>query len=198
MRKRVLLALILAACDPGSVLEESGAQPDASAGGGGGGGSGSGNGSGSGSGGDTASLTITLTANPTAGAVYAPDHVLAVWIQNQGGTFVKTVARYADVRKGSLVAWTQAAGANDVDAVSGATRGSYAMPAEVTWNLRDRQNAVIPDGTYTIRMENADVNATTPNQNNQGTFTFVKGAQPQAQTGLSNGGFTNVSIQFTP
>ena len=55
-----------------------------------------------------------------------------------------------------------------------------------------------PDGTYTIRMEASDTNATTAGQNNQGTFTFVKGAAPQMQTGLSNGGFTNVTINFTP
>lgn len=193
---RVVLLIFLAACDAGSVLEQSAAQPDAGGGGGGGGGSGSGSGSGSGAG--TASLQITLTASQTAGQVYAPSHVLAVWIQNQGGAFVKTIGRYAEVRKSSLVAWTQAAGGNDVDAVSGATRTSYAAPVTVTWNLLDRQDAIIPDGTYTVRMEVADQNSTTAGQNNQGTFTFVKGAQPQMQMGLSNGGFTNVSIAFTP
>ncbi len=193
-----LLILLVAACDVGSVTDgQSGAQPDASVGGGGGG-AGSGSGSGSGSGTGTAQLKVTFTANPTTGAVYAPNHVLAVWVTSQAGTFVKTIDRYAGVRKGSLVAWTQAAGANDADAVSGATRTSYAAPVTRTWNLLDRQNAVIPDGTYTIRIENADKNSTTTAQNNQGTFTFVKGAQPQTQTGLSNGGFTNVSIEFTP
>jgi len=42
--------------------------------------------------------------------------------------------------------------------------------------------------------------------NDQGTFTFVKGPQPQMQTGLTGGGFTNVcgggyyrvTINFTP
>ena len=47
-------------------------------------------------------------------------------------------------------------------------------------------------------MEVSDTNATAAGQNNQGTFTFVKGAQPQMQTGLTNGGFSNVSINFTP
>jgi hypothetical protein len=87
---------------------------------------------------------------------------------------------------------------NDADAVSGATRTSHTAPLTVTWDVKDRQNALVSDGTYTIRMEVADQNSTAANQNNQGTFTFVKSAQPQMQTGLSGGGFTNVSIQFTP
>ena len=47
-------------------------------------------------------------------------------------------------------------------------------------------------------MESSDLNATTPAQNNQGTFTFIKGPAPQAQTGLASDGFTNVSITYTP
>jgi uncharacterized protein (TIGR03382 family) len=47
-------------------------------------------------------------------------------------------------------------------------------------------------------MELADSNATTPAQNHQGTFTFVKGATAQMQSALSNGGFTNVSINIDP
>jgi hypothetical protein len=111
---------------------------------------------------------------------------------------VKTIDRWGTVRQQHLVAWTEKAGLGVADAVSGATRTSHATPLSITWNLLDRQNAVVADGTYTIRMEVADDNSVAPDQNNQGTFTFAKGAEPQSQTGLSNGGFTNVSIDFTP
>ena len=50
---------------------------------------------------------------------------------------------------------------------------------------------IVADGTYTIRMELADSNASQPQQNAQGTFTFVKDTTGSEQTGLSNGGFTN-------
>ena len=123
--------------------------------------------------------------------------MLAVWIQNQAGTFVKTIGRHADIRRQHLVAWTQAAGLADVDAVTGATLLTHA-PITVSWDLKDRQNTIVPDGTSTIRMEVSDLNSTTPGENNQGTFTFIKGAQPEMQTGLTNGGFSNVSIQFAP
>jgi len=146
----------------------------------------------------TSNLQVTFTTTPTAGGgQYAPANVVAVWIENQGA-FVKTIGRWADVRKQHLVSWTLAAGATDADAVSGATRPNNTAPLTVTWNLQNRLNTVVPDGTYTVRMELTDLNATQANQNNQGTFTFVKGPAPQMQTALTNGGFTNVSIQFTP
>jgi hypothetical protein len=197
MLRAVVLVFLAAGCDVGSVLPEggAGAQPDAGGGGGGGGG---GSGSGSGSGGGAAPLQISVTTSATAAPVYSPAHVLAVWVENQGGTIVKTIGRYADIRKVALVAWQAKAGTNDVDAVSGATRIGYTTPATISWDLKDRQGTIVADGTYTIRMEVADTNATAANQNNQGTFTFVKGTQPQMQTGLSNGGFSNVSINFTP
>jgi hypothetical protein len=197
MLRVVFLGVTLAACSVGSVLPEGGggAQPDAATGGGGGGGGGSGSGSG---GNSTAALTITATTQQTAAPAYAPSHVLAVWVENSGGTIVKTINRYSDIRTVALVAWGQKAGTNDVDAVSGATRTSHATPVQITWDMKDRQGAVVADGTYTLRMELSDTNATAANQNNQGTFTFVKGTQPQMQTGLSNGRFTNVSINFTP
>ena len=144
-----------------------------------------------------ADLTITVTTTPNGGQ-FAPRNVVAVWIEDPAGTFVKTIGRYAAVRKGNLVAWVQKAGANDVDAVSGATRLDHVNPLTITWNLRDKLSALAPDGTYTIRMELADNNVTQPAQNHQGTFTFVKSTAPQNQAGLTNGGFTNVTIDFQP
>lgn len=144
-----------------------------------------------------ADLTINVTTTPNGGQ-FAPRNVVAVWIEDQAGTFVKTITRYANARKSHLVAWIAKAGANDVDAVSGATRQDHATPLTITWNLRDKLSGLVPDGTYTIRMELADSNSNTPAQNHQGTFTFVKGTAPQNQPGLSNGGFTNVTIDFQP
>ena len=147
--------------------------------------------------GGAATLTITATST-TGGGQYAPRNVVALWIEGPGGVFVKTVDRWAGVRKQHLVAWTTAAGGADADAVSGATRANHATPLTLTWNMMNRQNQLIPDGTYTVRMESTELNANTAGQNHQGTFTFVKGPAPQQQTGLSNGGFTNVTLKFVP
>lgn len=188
-----LLVVLVAACDVGSVLPEGGGQlgPDASTGGGSGSGS-----SDSGSGMPMPqTMQVTFTSQ-SAGGPYDPSHVLAVWIEGAGGTFVKTIQRWSNTRTSSLVGWNQKSG-GDADAVSGATRTVHA-PLTVTWDLKNKQNTVVPDGTYTIRMELADANATVVGDNNQGTFTFTKGATADTQTGLSNGNFTNVSVTFTP
>jgi len=143
------------------------------------------------------SLRVAVTTTPNGGP-YAPRNIVAVWVEGNGGTFIKTIDRWAATRKQHLIAWNQAAGTNDVDAVSGATRQNHNTPLSITWDLTDRTNAVVPDGTYTIRMELADSNASQATQNHQGTFTFTKGATADSQTNLSNGGFNNVSIDFSP
>lgn len=142
-------------------------------------------------------LQISAISSPSNGQ-YAPRNIVAIWIEGPGGTFVKTVGRWANTRKQHLVAWNLAAGAGDVDAVSGATRPNHTPALTVTYDLRNKQGQVIPDGMYTIRMESTDLNATTAAQNHQGTFTFTKGGTGQTQTNLSNGGFSAVSLTFTP
>jgi hypothetical protein len=142
-------------------------------------------------------LTVTYTTQ-SHGGPYAPANVVAVWVEGSGGAFVKTIDRWAGVRRQHLVAWTQKSGTADADAVSGATRISHTQPLTKTWDVTDRQGVEIPDGTYTIRMELADSNAVQATQNAQGTFTFVKSPAGSNQSGLSNGGFTNVSIVYAP
>jgi len=137
-------------------------------------------------------VTAKFTTTP-AGGPYAPRNVVAVWIQDGGGNFVKTIGRWAAQRKQYLLQWTAKAGPNDADAVTGATRPDHTQMIQAVWNLTDRQGTVVPDGTYTIRMELADSDGGTTNE---GTFTFVKGPNPQVQSNLANGGFNNVTISY--
>lgn len=198
MVRAAFVIAIFGACDVGVIPPEGGG----GGGGGGGGASPDAGGGGGGGGADAAvaaaaPLSVTFTTTPTAAPVYDPAHVVAVWIEGTGGAFVKTIGRYAGTRKQYLLGWIAKAGAADADAVSGASPTDHA-PLTVTWDLKNKAGTVVPDGTYTIRMESTDKNATAIDQNNEGTFTFVKGTAPQTQTALSNGGFTNVSITFTP
>jgi hypothetical protein len=142
-------------------------------------------------------ITVTATTTP-AGGPYAPRNVVAVWVQDSAGTFIKTIQRWSAGRTQYLLAWRALAAQNDVDAVSGATRPNHNTPLSITWDLKDRAGNVVPPGTYTIRMEVADSDATSTAQNNEGTFTFVRSAAPQVQTGLTNGGFNSVTIDFEP
>ncbi len=138
------------------------------------------------------SVNFVTTSN---GGNYSPKNIVAVWIQGPGGTFQKTIGRWANSRKSHLVAWTTASG-SDTDAVSGATRSNHNGTLTVTWDLKNRSGAVVPDGTYTIRMEECDSNASNASQNHQGTFTFVKGPTSSTQN-TSGGGFNSVVITYT-
>lgn len=140
-------------------------------------------------------VAVDFTTTPNGGQ-FAPRNVVAVWIENSGGGFIKTIGRWSNQRTSHLVNWIAASG-QDSDAVTGATRNDHNLALHVSWDLKDRNGNVVPDGTYTVRMELADSNSSTASQNHEGTFTFVKGATGSKQVGLSNGGFVNASITFT-
>jgi hypothetical protein len=65
-----------------------------------------------------------------------------------------------------------------------------------TWNMTARGGASVADGTYTIRMELADRDATVDTQDNEGTFSFVRNGTASTQN-TANGGFTNVTIDYS-
>lgn len=143
-------------------------------------------------GGGTESVTLTYTSQPIGGSVYAPKNVVVAWLENAGGTYIATLNRQSLTRTKNLVAWLAKAGGNDTDAVTGATRANHNAPVTATWSIP----ADLPNGTYTIRIETADGNSVTPDQNNQGSFTFDKNGTASKQEGLTAAGYSNVSIDY--
>ena len=74
-------------------------------------------------------LTVSLTTS-SAGGNYSPRNIVAIWIEDDNGNFVKTLMAYANVRKTHLNTWeasTSAAGSiyNVVDAITGVTKTSH-------------------------------------------------------------------------
>lgn len=151
---------------------------------------------------ETLTITFTTSASPSgATSPFSPKNVVAVWIEGPGGTFVKTLGRWAATRKSKLVGWVAKAGSADVDAVSGATNANYGT-LSAKWDMTSRQTPAPPlptpaDGSYTIRLELADSNATQTSQNNEGTFTFARNGTASSQTNQTNGGFSSVSIVYS-
>jgi hypothetical protein len=145
-------------------------------------------------GGDLESLTFTFTSQPVGiDPVYAPANIVATWIEDSLGAHVATIDRKSAVRTNSLVAWRAASGANNTDAVTGATRLDHAAPVTVQWMIP----AAIPNGIYTIRVETCDTNAVAPADNTQGTFTFEKNGTASTQTPVGVLGYTNVTIDYS-
>lgn len=142
-------------------------------------------------------LSVKLSTSSTGGK-YAPKHVMAVWIEDANGHFVKTLLAYANTRKTHLNTWeasSTSAGVafNTVDAITGATKTSHAT-RECSWNGTDFSGSETPDGTYKLWMELTDKNST----GNFVSFFFEKGPDPQILIPEDKPSFASVEIVWTP
>lgn len=144
-------------------------------------------------------LLVTATTSKTSNAEYAPSNIVAVYILDSQGKFVKTLLAYASERRQYLVNWknvTTIAGAayNTVDAITGATQKSHAART-CSWNGKNRSGVTVEDGAYTLRMELTDNDGIVQNL---ASFSFTKGATPVTLTPSTTNGFSNISIQWQP
>lgn len=132
---------------------------------------------------------------------YNPNNVAALWVVNSNGVFVKTLCRHARTRVNYLYKWVAARGAyTNVDGVTSSTLTSQPQTHAVTWNCRDTNNAVVPDGTYYIRAEYTSANAQGPYTTNW--CRFVKGATAfstnYANLAAAGGQFSGMTLTYTP
>ncbi|MBL8714770.1 MAG: DUF2271 domain-containing protein [Myxococcales bacterium] len=89
---------------------------------------------------------------------YAPSHVLAVWVTDARGAFVKTVGEWGKSRSSNLAVWRSVSKASTVDAVTGATLKSHG-PVSVDWNCANLSGGRVPNGDYVLHVEFAESNA---------------------------------------
>src|SRR5678815_2109637 len=108
-------------------------------------------------------VSVTFTTSPTPYEDYAPRNVVAVWVEDDAGGFVKTLMRYGVKRAEYLLAWEDVAADRseidgDPDVITGATRSGHGA-LTVTWNLVDWHGNPVADGTYRIHFELTDHNS---------------------------------------
>lgn len=129
-------------------------------------------------------------------ARYAPRHVLAVWVTDSSGAFVRTLLRRAEGRRQYLYTWNRDTGGNSVDAITGATLSSH-QTHTVTWDGRTTSGAIAPDGEYRIRAEFTS-------EHSQGPLipsthvAFTKGPEPASSTPANLESFRNMSLTYAP
>jgi hypothetical protein len=145
----------------------------------------------------TGTLTIS-TSTSQVGGKYKPKNIVAIWIQDNTGKFVKTLLAYAEKEKKYLTSWkavTTIAGSsyNTVDAITGATRSSHGVRS-CTWNCKNYLNSLMADGTYTIKMEITDQDGT----GRSATFEFTKGPDAQTLTPTNVPSFSDINIVWQP
>ncbi|MCF7847403.1 MAG: DUF2271 domain-containing protein [Kiritimatiellales bacterium] len=134
------------------------------------------------------------TSNP--GHKYDPKHVMAIWVTDSSGTFVKSLKVRAATREQYLYQWIADSSHSKVDAVTGATLSSH-QTHNVVWDCRNTSGAIVPDAAYRIRVELTGKNA-------QGLYTpvdyisFTKGTSPVSLTPANNQVFSNMLLDYTP
>ena len=138
-------------------------------------------------------LSVTATTF-TASGTYAPKNIVAMWIQDSSGKFVKTMLILGSTRKAHLTNWVTATPVgNSIDAITGATQTSHGTRT-CTWNGTDVSKVLVADGTYTVKMEMTESNSGTK----LGTFTFDKGPNEVTLTPANIQSFMNISIKWVP
>jgi len=141
----------------------------------------------------TGELTVTVTTSETGGN-YAPRNIVAIWIEDDQGNFIKTLMAYAQNRRTHLNTWqatTNAAGTeyNTTDAITGATRSSH-NTRSCSWDGTDYNGFDVADGLYFVWMELTDKNAT----GNYSSFQFIKGEDDQSLSPEDVPSFASISI----
>ena len=140
----------------------------------------------------TYGLTVSVTTSTTGGS-YAPRNVVAIWVENSAGKFIKTLTVYAQAREYDLTNWNNASGGNKVDAVTGATQSNVGTIYGV-WNGMDASGKAVADGSYKVCMELTDKGAT----GNFSSFAFTKGATAATFTPANVPSFSAISIKWIP
>jgi hypothetical protein len=111
----------------------------------------------------TCHLDVVVTTH-SGGGNHAPKNVDAIWMQDAGGTFVKSLYVMARNEIQHLNAWnaaTTAAGLsrNRVDAVTGASLSGYGTRM-ASWNCTDVNQKLVAAGGYQVCFDLNDGNGT--------------------------------------
>jgi hypothetical protein len=129
---------------------------------------------------------------------YAPQNILAVWVEDNSGKFVKTLIVNADRYKTYLTSWknsTASSGStfNSVDAITGATNRNHGTRTCI-WDGTDYKGKLVADGTYKVCMELTESNAT----GHYTSFTISKGKREEVLKPADKLSFTSISLKWEP
>ena len=138
--------------------------------------------------------TLAFGVTTTSTGNYSPKHVVAVWIEDANGTFVKTLLRNAATRKQYIGTWITKSGENVVDAITGSTLANHNTPLALTWNGTDVNGTLVADGVYKVGIQMAWANVQGP----VSYFNITKGTSSATGVTTATTNYTNMSLTWTP
>jgi hypothetical protein len=140
-------------------------------------------------------LTFTLTTNSSGG--YTPKHIVAIWVEDNSGNFIKTKLKdCSNTIIDHLGLWTSKSGQNVVDALTGPTLTSHGT-ISVEWNGTNVNGTLVPDGIYNIWIEMAWADNLTTGKTST-SFSFTKGPNSVNLTPASTTNFNGISLNWIP
>lgn len=135
---------------------------------------------------------IVSAITSSAGGKYSPRNIVAIWIEDNAGKFVKSLTVYSGNHIYNLSNWTKSAAQNRVDAISTATRTGYGTIYGV-WNGTNVNKTAVPNGIYKLCMELNDGSSS-----NYTSFTFTVAATTETKTVPNAGNFSTITSTWKP
>lgn len=150
-------------------------------------------------------LTFSFTPVAKSPCYSGSRNVLAVWIEDNTGAFVKTNLRYCcnGSTRDHLPTWSvnaggtaaNCSGANTTGATTGATLTSFSNKS-FTWNGTDKNGAAVADGVYKVMIQETWNHGSTGTATS--TYTFTKGPAADHQTPTANSTFSGIKLDWVP
>ena len=122
----------------------------------------------------------------------SPKNIVAIWVEDISGKFVKTLLLRADRRKEWLLTWNTKSGGSTVDAITGATLNSH-QSHTVAWDCTDVSGSTVEDGDYKIVVEFTEEHAQGPLT----SVSFTKGSENTTITPADETNFISMNLQYT-
>lgn len=144
----------------------------------------------------TGTLSFSVTTLNYS-ATFSPKHILAIWIEDSSGVWVKTRKfRSQNINfRSYLTNFKNATNStyNSVDAITGSTLLQHSSHT-ITWDCKDVNGNIVSDGNYKIFIEFTSANTT----GKLFSVVFTKGPQAQTLTPVNQTNFSNISLTWTP
>ncbi|NTW24272.1 MAG: DUF2271 domain-containing protein [Lentimicrobium sp.] len=143
--------------------------------------------------------TLTFTVRTLSNnATYSPRNVLAIWIKDAQGNFIISRKVMAANRKQHLVKWVASSSNNVVNAITGATLSNH-QTHTISWDCRDLNGNLVPDGNYEIWVEFTERNSNSGGAVGPSTkVVFTKGTEVTSPVIADESFFKNMELVYTP
>lgn len=122
----------------------------------------------------------------------SPKNIVAIWVEDKDGNFIKTRLLQADERKEWLLTWNDKSKGSTVDATTGATLKEH-QALTVSWDCKDESGTLVEDGEYKIVVEFTEAHS-------QGPLTsvaFTKSPTSEVITPADETNFIDMSLEYT-